>query len=389
MGKSKVAIDLAKEIDPMRILLLTNSETLRDNNWKAEFEKFDATEYWEAAISECYQTVHRWQGEEFDLVIADEIDFAMTEMYQKFFQNNTIHNLLGLTGFCTEEKREILNQYAPVCFEYTTQQGQEESLLNRSEVIFVEYLLSTDKTIMVPKKDKKSFFYTSENEQYKYYDKEFHKAMAIKSKLEREYRLFPDEELLKRVTAAGWKYKTMSAKRKSILNNLTSSVKVVQSLIQQIKREPSNKVLVFSALTSQADKFGIPTFHGKINSSETGLDRLNSGEIKELAVCKAVTRGVNMVGVNYAIKESFDGSEENFQQTHGRLMRLQPGQIAKYLILIPQFSEAARNTSGGWVISHYPTQQLKWATKMMDSFETQIRTIKMTSSYTLPGGVTL
>jgi len=70
-GKSKIAIDIIRELKPASILLLTNSETLRDVNWKAEFEKFGAMDYWEKTTSECYQTVYKWKDTSYDLVIAD------------------------------------------------------------------------------------------------------------------------------------------------------------------------------------------------------------------------------------------------------------------------------------------------------------------------------
>jgi superfamily II DNA or RNA helicase len=390
MGKSKVAIDIIKQLNPETILLLTNSETLRDSNWKAEFEKFEALEYWNKLTSECYQTVHRWKDKHFSLTIADEIDFSMTESYVEFFKNNTSDYLLGLTGFCTEDKREMLNQYAPTCFEYTTQQGQEDSLLNKSEVIFIEYDLSKDRTISVMKKDKKSSFATSENDMYKYWDKEFIKATAIKSQADKAYRLNHTSIYEKKAMAADWKFKSSAAKRKAILNNLDSSVKVVKSLIDHLKQNTSNKALVFSALTNQADKFGIPTFHGKENSTEKDLNRFLSGEIRQMAVCKGISRGVNLPGTNFLIKESFDGSETDFQQTHGRLTRLEVGQVAKYIVLIPYFSDMIRTPAGSFRPDRFPTQQLKWANKMMSSFDiTSIRYIRMNTDYSLPTGILL
>ena len=77
-GKSKVAIDILKQLFldetlcySSRILLLTNSTDLRDNNWKAEFVKWDALDLWEVITSECYQTVYKWGNTQWDLVIAD------------------------------------------------------------------------------------------------------------------------------------------------------------------------------------------------------------------------------------------------------------------------------------------------------------------------------
>jgi superfamily II DNA or RNA helicase len=392
MGKSKVAIDILKAIDPdgnLNVLLLTNSETLRDSNWKAEFEKFGLSDYYQSnVLSECYQTVYKWRHKHFDLVIADEIDFAMTPMYSQFFLYNDCTMILGLTGFCSVEKRELLQLIAPVVFEYSTQQGQEGQLLNQSEIILIQYMLSKENTLKVSKKAG-GHFMTSENANYGYYDKEFQKANIIKAGYDKQQRLgaVVDE---KQYSSADWKVKIMATKRKAILNGSETSVKVVKELLSKIHATPGNKVLIFSALTSQADKFGSSTYHGKAHSTEKDLERLNTGEINTLAVCKAINRGVNLVGVNYIIRESFDSSETDFMQTHGRLMRLNPGQVAKYIILIPHYESLVRTETGSFKKMALPTQAARWANRMMASFDpTSTKTIVLGTDLKLPPGTSI
>lgn len=393
-GKSKIAIDLIKKLEPSNILLLTNSENLRDSNWKAEFEKFGAD--WGRVTSECYQTVHKWVDTHYDLVVADEIDFAMSPVYSNYFKNNKWGYLLGLTGFSTEDKKGLLQLYAPICFEASTQEMQEEGLLNKSEFIFVGFDLGIAKTIEVKMK-KGGHFYASENDQYKYYDDEFRKAIAVKSALETKSKLFPTPENITKFNNMDWRFKMAAIKRKQILNNLNSSVKVVRSLVEEILKNPDNKVLIYSALTSQADKFGYPTYHGDADVSV--LDKLNSGEIRALAVCKKLNRGMNLNGVNYIIKESFDGSETDFQQQHGRVMRLRPDQTAKIIVLVPFYKQLLKTEEKGFFGSRMvskmvrtETQAAKWTEKMMASFDlknTSVKNITMTSEWQIPLNTTL
>ena len=77
-----------------RILLLSNSETLRDTNWKDDFAKWGLSWMWDKVTSECYQTVYKWKDTQWDLVISDEIDFCFTDEYHKFFLNNQYSMLL-------------------------------------------------------------------------------------------------------------------------------------------------------------------------------------------------------------------------------------------------------------------------------------------------------
>jgi len=69
-GKSFIAIEIIKALNPSNILLLTNSELLRDVNWKAEFEKFDCD--WSKVQSETYQKMYKETGE-WDMIIMDKI----------------------------------------------------------------------------------------------------------------------------------------------------------------------------------------------------------------------------------------------------------------------------------------------------------------------------
>lgn len=386
-GKSKIAVDIVKTLQPTSILLLTNSENLRDKNWKIEFEKFGYP--WDLIESECYQTACRWTNRKFDLVIADELDFALAPVFSQFFLYNKYKYLLGLTGFCSEEKREQLEQIAPVCFEVSTQQMQEEGSLNKSEFIIVNYTLSTVKNLEQKLKTGGKFF-VSENDQYKYWDKQFQKAMMTKVGIEKKYRLLKKAfEGERDWQSADWRFKSTASKRKSLLNNLESSVKAVNEILLRIHAKKGNKVLVFSALTNQGARLGIPTYKG--TDSDVALDKLNSGEYNSLAVCKKINRGTNMDGVNYIIKESFDGSETDFNQTHGRLMRLDVEQVAKYIILIPWYYDLVKTEDGGMVYKYLNTQAARWAEKMMQSFGDikETKRIILDKNYKLPQGVEL
>jgi superfamily II DNA or RNA helicase len=388
-GKSKIAIDVIKELNPATILLLTNAQQLRDINWKAEFEKFGVLEYWDKVASRTYQgtynnpEVFAW---DWDLIIMDEIDFACTTEYSKCF-SIPAKAVLGLTGFATEEKREMLNQYFPICYEVSREEMQEGELLNKSEFIFIEFPLSKEKTIE-QKLKKGGTFKVSENDQYAYWDKKFQQAMMVKQTLYKKYRQeFTEPEGQKDYQSAEWSFKLIATKRKAILHNLNSSVKVVDEVLKHIHSEEGNKVVVFSANTNQANKLPNP-YHSK--SEGVGLEDLNSGKINIMTVVKKITRGVNLHQVQWIIRESFDGSEETFQQSLGRLLRLRPDQVAKYIILLPLVECMVRGVDGKFSKQLLETQAHKWAQKMTASAtDVKPRYIRLGNDYKLKDGIQL
>lgn len=386
-GKSFITLEIIKETDPVTILLLTNQTNLRDINWKDEFVKFNMSNTWKRVVSETYQAMYNKEWEEYDLIILDEIDYiAAGPQYSKCLQQAYKHgkNVLGLTGFATEEKRVMINSYFPICFEVSREEMQEEHLLNKSEFIFVEFPLSKESTIA--KKTKMGgTWMSSENKEYEYWDKKFQQAMIVKTALYKKYRLqFIEPETQKDYQSADWSFKMMATKRKNILHSLESSVKVVQELLRHIHASEGNKVIIFSANTKQADKLPNP-YHSK--SEEIGLDDLNSGRINTMSVVKKITRGVNLSGVNYLIRESYDGSEEVFQQSVGRMLRLRPDQVAKYIILIPYFETMVRSEDGVFRKTLLVTQAGRWVEKMMTSATIEPRYIKLDNTYKLPNGI--
>lgn len=390
-GKSLVAIRLIKELQPRNILLLTNSELLRDVNWKAEFNKFGLSERWGDIDSQCYQTVYKeeWrQGKEYDLIIYDEVDFAVSPEYQSVFIIPSEFKL-AMTGFITDEKREILKELLPIVFEAKTQDLQEEGLLNKSEFIFIEYPISKEKNL--EQKTKKGLtFKVSENDQYKYYDKQFQQAMIVKSGLDKKYRFAQiNAEIQEDWKAADWRFKIMATKRKSILNNLASSITVTKNIIEHIHKNPNNKIIVYSALTKQADQLPNP-YHGKSEKDNKVLEDLNAGTIKTASVIKKINRGMNLVGVNYLIYESFDGGETEFTQKHGRGLRLRPDQTLKVIILIPLYEDLVKVTNGSFQKHILDTQASKWAQKMMVGFDTtSSRIIRLDSTLKIKDGINL
>lgn len=279
--------------------------------------------YWENTESQCYQTMCNRIGE-WDLIIMDEIDFAVgTPEYGKCLLQTRLKAkcVLGMTGFITQEKEEVLESFYPICFRADIEELQDNDILNQSEFVMIEYPVSTEKTIEQKMKTGKSFF-ISENDQYKYWDKQFQQASIVKSQIEKKYRLLrknfePEKDWM----TVDWKFKIAASKRKKILHTLESTITVTKNLVEHIHSREDNKVLIFSTLTQECDKLPNP-YHGKSDEDAAGIDKLNSGEIKTCSVVKKVTRGVNLVGVNYLIRAFFDGSETELQQSHGKCIQL-------------------------------------------------------------------
>lgn len=405
LGKSKIVIDILNELwdkDTSRFethnidtLILVPSERLRDSEWLAQFEKFGIDT--KRIKLECYQTVYKWEFKDFPYVIADEADFSFTEEYSKFYLNNSYDVLICLTAYTDEKKREIRDKIAPVCFSFSTQQAQDEGMLNKTQFYQVNFELSQAKNVEV--KTKKLSFKQSENAQYLYYDTEFEKALMslITERKKANTAELLGEPYTGNLDKKEAMMKLFSRKRKEILHSLESSRTVTRLLLDKLQRNNSNnKSLIFSKLTSQIDQITPYTYHSKNKKTAVDLiQKLSDGTIKELGVCEALNRGVNLEGVNVIVMESYDGGATAFQQRHGRGTRLDVNQTLHFFILVPWVWDRTKEIDKRTLRPVYkwvkrPTQAKRWMSEMTSDFdisnliEIDIEYKAITDTYMIP-----
>jgi superfamily II DNA or RNA helicase len=130
--------------------------------------------------------------------------------------------------------------------------------------------------------------------------------------------------------------------RKSFLWNLSSSVDIALRFKEKILAQDNNKVLLFSELTSQADrlsKYSIHSNNDEITNKQL-LYSFDTGSIRELASVNSLTLGLNLVGANWAIFESFNSSETSIKQKAGRLDRLSTNDVSNIIFIVPKDTQA-------------------------------------------------
>ena len=377
-GKSKVAIDIMKRLNPPKILILVNSTLLRDTNWEAEFVAWEEEELFSRVELSTYQAAYKWKKESKDLtdylVIADECDFAAdTDELSKFFYEYPEVRILGLTGFITATKRAWFEKYLPVFTELTADQAQEMRILNNLHFVFVKYELSNnpnDIVVEYKKHGEIKKFTQSENNAYDYANKKAMVAIADDSKFQAEYLAgeITQEELQRKLKSNQYKIRKAVAVRNDVLLHSKSSVIMAKKLLEYIEvTHPDSKTIVFSKRTDQSIKIcgEDNVYNGKITKKRAAqnYEDFNSGVKKVLGVCDKVNRGANIDHLDTAILETFFGSDTKAAQRFGRMMRLHPNQIATLYILLPYYTRKEKNNT----FTLQETQQVKWARSMLSS----------------------
>jgi superfamily II DNA or RNA helicase len=132
------------------------------------------------------------------------------------------------------------------------------------------------------------------------------------------------------------------SQRKRMLWTLSSSSNTAKFIKEQILVNPSNKVLLFSELTEQAEKLSEYSIHSHNDKehNQTLINWFNEGKIRELSSCQSLTLGLNLKGANFAIFESFNSSNTNNEQKSGRTNRLPVEDTASLIYIVPRQTQA-------------------------------------------------
>lgn len=370
-GKSKIAIDAIKEGN-FKNVLITSPRTNLKENWNKELDKWG--QGWllgdtYIVVIENIQTCYKWsleQIQQFDYIIADEIHTLITPEYGKLINLAKSLNIpvTGLTATPDNHKPDkdlFYKTYCPIIYEYYD--SAKDGIVNKRKYIIFEYNLSDAYKVSVGTK-KKSWL-VGEKTQYDYLTEQIKKGQVLMSQTGSQdwfvdaSNWFWNKQGNPTQRHAAMIYLNAIRYRKNFLWNLTSSADIAVKLKNEILKTPSNKVLLFSELTTQANKLSPYTIHS--HNDETAnkqtLFAFDTGKIRELASCNSLTLGLNIKGANYAIMESFSGSTTGLQQKSGRLDRLDIDEFATIIFIIPQNTQA-----GEWFIR---------AVENLDCFEPQ------------------
>lgn len=348
-GKGKIFIDLAMELwaagKIKNVLYLCDSTRLRDTNdgFPGELAKWGVPDFNRIFTMECYQTVYKWANQKFDMVIADEFDFAITPSYLKFFLNNKWDYIILASGTLTPEKRKIAKTIAPIVFTLTMSEAEERGIVNKTQYYVYNFKMTEE-----------------ESRTYDSLTRKISTLMSIEVG-------FDDPDM------TFW-----LRKRKLFLNSLESSYLNCRKLMQHVYNEnKTNRIVIFCELTSQADKVCKYSFHGG-NEDEDNLSKYQNGEINAIAVVAKVQRGINLIKTNWGIFESMSGSTTRFEQKGGRFKRLGIDEMAHIVFMVPWAKRTNKDINGNINVTWKETVVKGWidrATKNIPNL--QLKNIKI------------
>lgn len=245
------------------------------------------------------------QDHDYDVLYLDECHSLLYT--HEIFLSQYHGKILGLTGTPPRsqrsEKYRMVFKYCPIVYEYETDEAVEAKILNDYKIIVHFVDLDPTKTMKVEKKGKS--WYTSEQATYDYWSGRIDSAVGKKEQ------------------------QIMSVMRMKAMMDFPSKEVAAAKLLAST----NEKCLVFANTQEQADRLCTYSYHSNNQDSKENLQKFKSGEITKLSAVLQLSEGVNIPNLREGIILHAYGNERKSAQRIGRLLRLNPDDVATIHIL--------------------------------------------------------
>jgi superfamily II DNA or RNA helicase len=335
-GKTRLGVLAAKGFhskygDGFKILVLTPTETIRDTAWKEEFKKWKAEKVFKACVETvCIQTAYKWVGKKYDLVICDEAHNFTSEEYSKFFENNEMRFIMGLSATLDVDQKQFLRRIgAPVVYSIGIEKARKLKLVSDFVIYNYGVELSLAEQIEYDKADatfKRTFpiFDRDLKIMFKCMDKNFFQSWCTNKGYDYD-------------NVAGFPFQCNAAiaKRKNIIYDCAAKIDAIKEISGIM---PDKLGIIFSERIEFADKVtgalgeSCVSFHSKITKKrrEENLKKLMDGRTKvnRISTGKALNEGANIPKCNLAVIASATGKARSTIQRIGRSIRFEEDKTA-------------------------------------------------------------
>lgn len=316
VGKSRVAInfiDYLEVIEDKKKVLLLVAETAHKTNWAMEFTKALGEERAQELLGnirmECYNSLGKCTGEEWDLVVADEGHHLRSDLKVEILRNLKTERILVLSATLSEkgDAEKLVNALNSVygnfvTLHYDLQQAIDDGVLPEPHV--------NVHTLEMWNDAEKS--YEGINQYLEKKKKEYIAATrddGFFAKSEEEL-----EAMKGRMLHAGNIRKQFLARLKT---------KMAARIIKQY-REQNLRFICFCANIDQVDKLGGVNVVNSKQSKKVNkeiIDRFNDETIDSLFVVGMLQEGVSLKNIQAGLVVQLDGKARRFVQKFGRVMR--------------------------------------------------------------------
>lgn len=321
-GKSKLAIDLINHIcdrvyrndeSPTSVLILV-AKTVHKQTWANEIEKWEGvkTDY---VTIECYESLKKYEGAYFDVVIADEMQHLSEARLEILDTLHINEAFIGLSATIKRDMRDyFIDNYDATIIKCGLREAVEDEVLPEPTVYLLPLPLDNTKYLYKTKRFGRTVVLTQRG----YYESissliEWYKNKYFNSRNERIKNLW--------LSTAGKRLKWCAEQKEAL----------VLSLLDKFK---NYKTLTFCSSIEQSERLGKYNITSKNKDSIKNLEMFNNNKIKHITACNILNEGVNLTNCRIGIFCNLNSSEIVVKQRVGRILRHKSP-----IIILPYFKD--------------------------------------------------
>lgn len=324
-GKSKMAIDLIN-LTPKsnaKILLLI-AKRVHKQNWLDEIHKWGGLKDNPQLVIECYNSLHKHEGESFDFIICDECHHLSDKRKDSLLLVKA-DKYIFLSATINQGLRLWLS-YSFHCQFVTSslQESIEDGVLPTPQIILIPLTLDnvhkTEKIELYPKL-KGPVLHDNYENLWKYKKNKHH---VILSATPQQYLQYLNTEILylkncyMRTYNEGVKFKWLKLCDDRLKFLAYCKNNIVYNLLKRLKNK---RTLTFCKSIEQTEVLGKNCIHSKNKYSDLLLDEFNKEKINHITTCQILNEGVNIKNCQYGIFANLNASKTITIQRQGRLLR--------------------------------------------------------------------
>lgn len=306
-GKTKVAINLINHICdkvfrndgcPTSVLILV-AKTVHKQTWKDEIKKWGGIKSDYITI-ECYESLKKYEGAYFDVVVADEAQHLSEARLEVLDTLHINEAFIGLSATIKKDMRDyFINNYNAEVIKCGLREAVEDAVLPEPTVYLLPLTLNTSNYTYKIKKFGRDIITTQKG----YYDNissliEWYKNKFFTSRNERIKNLW--------LSTAGKRLKWCAEQKEAL----------VLSLLDKFK---NYKTLTFCSSIEQSERLGKYNITSKNKDSIKNLEMFNLNKIKHITACSILNEGVNLTNCKIGIFCNLNSSEIVVKQRVGKL----------------------------------------------------------------------
>lgn len=303
VGKTRIAIKHMLFFNVTKALVVAPKRSIFES-WKDELAKLKVEDKLLHKIEfVTYLSLNKKNPEYYDIVYLDECH-NLKHSHDKFLRKFE-GRILGLTGTPPNdvgEKAMMVNIYCPIIFNFSVDKAANSRILNDYK-IYIHHLRLDDKKNIKKKNKKGGYWYTSELNDYAY-----HTERSYDGGMNKIFRM------------------------KSMMDYKTKEV-YTKELLKRYGKKKGKQVIIFANTQDQADRISTYSYHSNNPSSKDNLEYFSDGRINTLSCVLQLSEGVTIPNLTSGIIMHAYGNNRKSAQRIGRLLRLNPNEVAHCHIL--------------------------------------------------------